>query len=120
MQYLGLYKYGKIIYPQNISYPLRDHKSFINSAQNVVDGIELDILGSNPGLKPSSNGILGPVKLAEFVKLPVALPLETMHALDLGIFKNFNDLFFHNENRREDFYLGKLNYCVDLILCYLT
>ena len=105
--YKGLYKYGKIIYPYNHNgYELRDHNSFVISGQNVIDGKELDKLGTNPTLKPSSNGILGPVKISQYIKLPGGAPIDSMHALDLGLFKNLNELFFNSDNKKEPFYLG--------------
>ena len=71
-----------------------------------MDGNELDKLGTNPTLKPSSNGILGPVKISQLIKLPGGAPIDSMHALDLGLFKNLNELFFNSDNKKEPFYLG--------------
>ncbi len=95
-----------MIYPNNINYKLRDHESFLSCAKNVVEGKEIDTLGSNPYLKPASKGIFGPVSINKFVQFPEAFPLESMHALDLGLFKNFNHLFFNQANKHKPYYLG--------------
>ena len=85
---------------------MRDHDSYINCAKNVEEGKELDTLGTNPYAKPATKGIFGPVLINKFVKFPEGFPLESMHALDLGLFKNFNNLFFHPTNKHERYYLG--------------
>ena len=102
----GESKYGKIIYP-NKSYLLRTHDSFVTSGLNALNGIDLDMLGTNPLQNPACKGIYGPINISNVVKLPSAFPLEGMHAICLGIFKYYNYFFFSSENKDEVFYLGK-------------
>jgi hypothetical protein len=102
----GEYKHGKVIYPNNTNYELRDHESYLSCAKNVVEGKEIDTLGSNSYLKSASKGIFGPVSINKFVKFPDAFPLESMHGLDLGLFKNFNHLFFYQANKNKPYYKG--------------
>ena len=45
-------------------------------------------------------------KLSKLVKLPAAFPLEGMHAICLGIFKQYNYFFFSTFYKDEAFYLG--------------
>lgn len=65
------------------------------------------MIGTNPTLKASSNGILGPVNISHHIELPGGAPIDSMHALDLGLFKNLNEIFFNKANKKESFYLGK-------------
>ena len=84
---------------------MRTHESYIKCGINAKDGIDLDMIGTNPSCK----GIFGPITISNVVKLPAAFPLEAMHAICLGIFKNFNLLFFSSQNKEAAYYLGKWN-----------
>jgi hypothetical protein len=64
------------------------------------------MLGTNPLQNPACKGIFGPINLSKLVKLPAAFPLESMHAICLGIFKQYNYFFFSTYYKDEPFYLG--------------
>jgi hypothetical protein len=72
-----------------------------------MQGLEIDMLGTNPLQNPASKGIYGPIRISDFVELPAAFPLESMHAICLGIFKQYNCFFFSTFYKNEQFYLGK-------------
>jgi hypothetical protein len=77
------------------------------------------VLGKNPTLKPSSNGILGSVNISKHIELPGGVPIDSMHALDLGLFKNLNEIFFNKANKNELFYLGNIFLLLYLYLLFI-
>ena len=58
---------------------------------------------------PACKGIFGPINISNVVALPTAFPLESMHAICLGLLKRYNTHFFSSQNKDQTFYLGKLS-----------
>ena len=58
---------------------------------------------------PACKGIFGPINISNAVALQTAFPLESMHAICLGLLKRYNTHFFSTHNKNETYYLGKLN-----------
>ncbi len=85
---------------------MRTHESYVTAGLNAEQGLEIDMIGTNPLQKPACKGIFGPINLTNHVKVPAAFPLEGMHAICLGIFKQYNYFFFSTRYKDELYYLG--------------
>lgn len=83
-------------------FELRDHEHF------VVRGIEADSEGT-------TDGIHGSTILSEFLYLPNSIPIDYMHLLCLGLFKNILKNFFCSSNHKELFYIGIYIYLLNRI-----
>jgi hypothetical protein len=92
---------GNFLYPPGI-HPKRTHESFVTAGNDILAGKNIDTIGT----KQTSQGVFGPIKLTEFIKIPNGVLLENMHAIWLGLMKNFNFLFFHSQNKDEPYYIG--------------
>lgn len=82
-----------MIYEQT-DYPLRENEDFEN---DYVDGTENDPV----------NGLKGGIKIFDMINVPDSIPIDYMHMVCLGIFKNLLKLWFDPLNKKEDYYIGK-------------
>lgn len=82
----------KMIYSQN-NFDARSTESFNASALIGTENLP-------------RYGIRGKTKLSEFINFPDSLPIDYMHLLCLGIFKNIFKKWFDSKNKQSKFYIG--------------
>jgi hypothetical protein len=51
-------------------------------------------------------GLKGEAEISEYIHFPEGILIDSMHLIDLGIFKRFMSIFFDRFNKDKDFYLG--------------
>ena len=81
-----------MLYEQT-DYPLREFEDFAN---DYLEGLENDPV----------NGLKGEIEIFDMLKIPNSIPIDYMHMVCLGIFKNFLKLWFDPINKKEDYYIG--------------
>lgn len=96
MKKLGKYSklYRKMLYDQKV-YELRDSISYQTDAEH---GTEEDPV----------NGLKGKIKLSRIIDIPMAFPIDYMHLICLGLFKNLLTKWFDKSNSKKEYYIGKL------------
>ena len=77
----------------NKEFPLRTSTQYKNCYNQTKDGIY-------------EYGFMGKPLLNDILEFPNSLPIDYMHLICLGTFKNFTKFWFDSKNKRMPYYIG--------------
>ena len=81
-------------------YPTEDCLRLRQNTEFIEDAIRASLAGS------IVNGIKGKTVLNDFIDIPEAVPIDSLHFMNEGIFKCLLSLWLDSKNKDKDFYIG--------------